>query len=136
MPTTYDITEVVRRTGISSATLRYYERERLIKPVGRHGLKRVYQTDIITRLALILLAKQSHFSLAEISDLLDNLDNGLDRAFIGLKIDEIERSMLELKKLKDSLMHIKNCPEINHFNCTNFQTILTHTLSENQTKAP
>lgn len=127
-----NISEVVQLTGISSATLRFYEKKGLIAPIGRDGLKRLYKPEVLTRLALILLAKQNHFSLDEISILLDNMDTGLDRHFIGSKIEEIEQHIVHLQQIKEGLLHITHCKAENHFLCPNFQNILNNVLAQNQ----
>ena len=57
---------------ISADTLRYYEEERLLSPVGRSaGGYRLYDQDFIRRIRFIKQAQQCGFTLAEIRNLLD-----------------------------------------------------------------
>lgn len=129
--TTYDISEVAQRTGLSSATLRFYEAKGLIKPIGRQGLKRVYHADTLTRLSLILLAKQAQFSLKEMVPMLAQIDQGLNRSLINSKVEELALRIQELTQLQALLQHIQHCPERNHFDCPNFQRILQNAVSQN-----
>ena len=52
-----DISEVVRHSGVAASTLRFYEDKGLIRSIGRHGLKRVYGSGVLDRLALIALGR-------------------------------------------------------------------------------
>ncbi|MGP5732946.1 redox-sensitive transcriptional activator SoxR [Arthrobacter rhombi] len=64
------ITQVSRRSGLTTATLRFYEEQGLIAPVGRVGAKRVYRRHILRRLAFIAAAQRVGLSLAEIREAL------------------------------------------------------------------
>lgn len=68
-----DIGRVAELTGLTTATIRYYESKGLITPAGRRGLTRIYDEEVLTRLSLIILAKQGHFSLDEIAVMLSEL---------------------------------------------------------------
>ncbi len=46
-----DIGEVIQRSGLPASTLRFYEDKKLIEPVGRNGLRRNYDADVLDRLA-------------------------------------------------------------------------------------
>jgi DNA-binding transcriptional MerR regulator len=66
------IGELARTTGVSTNTLRYYEREGLL-PCPRRGASgyREYEGNAVDRVHFILRAKELGFSLEEIADLLD-----------------------------------------------------------------
>ncbi len=53
-----DIGRVAELTGLTTATIRYYESKGLITPAGRKGLTRIYDEEVLTRLSLTILAKQ------------------------------------------------------------------------------
>lgn len=132
-PIEMDITEVAKATGLASSAIRYYEKKGLINSIGRKGLKRVYHRDILSRLALISLAQQAHFSLDEIAQLSSNQKiPSIDRTIVHLKIEEIDNKINELKRLKKGLEHIQTCPEENHFQCNRFQKILALSLKKNK----
>lgn len=134
-PIEMDITEVVKATGIASSAIRYYEKKGLINSIGRKGIKRVYHRDVLSRLALISLAQQAHFSLDEIVQLSANQKiPTIDRNIVHLKIEEIDNKINELKRLKKGLEHIQVCPEKNHFQCSRFQKILALSLKKRTSK--
>ena len=62
----FDTAEVSRRTGVPASTLRYYDEKGLIRPIGRRGLRRLFDAGVLDRLALIALGRSAGFSLAEI----------------------------------------------------------------------
>ncbi|MGY4346913.1 DNA-binding transcriptional MerR regulator [Bradyrhizobium sp. GM7.3] len=64
---TIDIAEVARRSGVPASTLRFYEEKRLIAPIGRRGLRRLFDLEILDRLALIALGRAAGFSLDEVA---------------------------------------------------------------------
>ena len=130
-----NIGRVARLTGLTTATIRYYESKGLITPAGRKGLTRIYEPEVLTRLSLIILAKQGHFSLDEIAVLLNKLpEKGIEQTTIKAKISEIDDKIRELQKLKQGLLHIKQCPAENHLKCPNFRKILAVSLKKNREK--
>lgn len=62
-----DIGEVAARSGVPASTLRYYEEIGLIGSLGRRGLRRQFDADVLLRLSLIGLGKAAGFSLVEIA---------------------------------------------------------------------
>lgn len=129
------ITRVAELTGLTSATIRFYESKGLIAPIGRKGLTRIYDPEVLTRLSLIILAKQAQFSLDEIEKMLSNLpENGIQRPILRAKIDDIDKKILELQKLKQGLLHIEQCTAENHLQCPKFQQILSISLKKSVAK--
>mgnify|MGYP001964731658 CR=1 FL=1 len=61
-----DIAEVAAQAGVPASTLRYYEEKGLITSIGRSGLRRVFDSGVVERLALIALGRAAGFSLDEI----------------------------------------------------------------------
>lgn len=131
-----DIGRVAELTGLTTATIRYYESKGLITPAGRRGLTRIYDEEVLTRLSLIILAKQGHFSLDEIAVMLSELPSkGIERTAIQAKITEIDQKILELQNLKQGLLHIEQCPAENHLAYPKFRKILSVSLKKNRSKA-
>lgn len=64
-----DISEVAKRSGLPASTLRYYEERGLIASVGRQGLRRRFDPEVLEQLALISLGQAAGFSLDEISQM-------------------------------------------------------------------
>jgi len=46
-----DIAEVAQRSGIPASTLRFYEEKGLIASRGRRGLRRLFDSGVLDRLA-------------------------------------------------------------------------------------
>ena len=61
-----DIGEVVKRSGVPASTLRYYEQLGLLQSLGRRGLRRQYDEQVLERLALIGLGQAAGLSLQQI----------------------------------------------------------------------
>lgn len=65
------IDEVVRRTGLSSRALRFYEARGLIAPLRTHNGRRLYAAADLTRLHQIVALKKAGLSLGDIKRLFD-----------------------------------------------------------------
>ena len=60
---------VARMAGVKPSTLRYYESIGLIPAPRRINRRRCYDAEILQRLALVQLAQQAGFTIAEIQTL-------------------------------------------------------------------
>lgn len=67
------IGEVARRTGLSVATIRFYESRGLVHARRSTGNQRVFRRADIRRLSFILIAQRLGFSLTDIGQHLDTL---------------------------------------------------------------
>lgn len=120
-----DIGEVVRRAGVSASTLRFYEQEGLIAPLGRHGLRRVYDASVLERLALIAIGRAAGFTLEEIARMFapDGRPR-IERRRLAARADELDRTIRRLVALRDGLRHAAACPARDHLECPTFRRIL------------
>lgn len=119
-----DIGEVSEQTGLSPATLRYYETKQLIAPSGRNGLRRRYDPSILGTLSLILLGKKAGFSLDEIRAFVQpDGESNIPATALMLKADEIDLRIAELTALRDGLCHVAQCSAPTHASCPKFQRI-------------
>src|SRR3546814_4531712 len=66
----FSITDLSTEFGVTARALRFYEDEGLISP-SRKGLSRIYSKRDRARLAWILRAKRTGFSLADIREMID-----------------------------------------------------------------
>ncbi|POB13572.1 MerR family DNA-binding protein [Halobacteriovorax sp. DA5] len=124
-----DISELSKVKSLASSKIRYYEKIGLIKSIGRHGLKRVFPKGVIHNLSFISLAQSCGLSLEEISSMLTaNGKFKVRRSLFTKKINEIDEQIEKLKKMKNSLEHLNNCKEKDHFECANFQKLLKDAL--------
>ena len=71
MSDSMDIKDVVRRTGLSSRALRFYEAKGLIAPLRTYAGRRMFGPAELLRLHQIVVLKSAGISLAQIKNLLD-----------------------------------------------------------------
>ncbi|WP_432723304.1 helix-turn-helix domain-containing protein [Jeongeupia wiesaeckerbachi] len=135
--TTLDIAEVARQSGLPASTLRYYEEKGLIRPVGRHGLRRHYHPEVLQRLALIGLGRIAGFALDDIAAMFDaDGQPQIDRQQLLAKADELDRTLRQLSALRDGLRHAAHCPAPNHLACPSFQNLLQQAPARRANKPP
>lgn len=120
-----DITEVAQRSGLPASTLRFYEEKRLIASVGRRGLHRVFDPNVLERLALIALGRSAGFSLDEIA-LMFSSDGRprINRQMLAAKAEELDKTIRKLTKMRDGLRHAVACRAPSHMECPTFRRIL------------
>ena len=120
-----DISEVVQRSGLPPSTLRYYEERGLIESVGRRGLHRQFDEQVLERLALISVGQAAGFSLDEIARMFaaDGRPR-IERKVLAEKADELDRSIRELTAMRDGLRHAARCPAPSHMECPTFRRLL------------
>ncbi|MBT2785510.1 MULTISPECIES: helix-turn-helix domain-containing protein [unclassified Halomonas] len=120
-----DISELSRKSGIPASKLRYYEEVGLIRSVGRNGLRRVFETDVLTRLSLIALGQVAGFSLTEMREMLGSeRQPEIDRDMVSTKADLLDRRIKELTALRDGLRHVVTCEAPSHLECPTFQRLM------------
>lgn len=121
-----DISEVAKRSGVPASTLRFYEEKGLIASVGRSGLRRQFESSVYERLALIALARAAGFSLEEIAGVFspDGRAAHIDRALLSAKADELDRTIVRLRAMRNGLRHAAVCRAPSHFECPTFRKLL------------
>lgn len=120
-----DIGEVVRRSGVPASTLRFYEEKRLIAPIGRRGLRRLYDPGVLERLALVALGRTAGFSLDEIARMF--VDQGrprIDRKMLAARAEELDRTIRKLSAIREGLRHAAACRAPSHMECPTFRRLL------------
>ena len=120
-----DITEVTRRTGVPTSTLRFYEEKGLIASIGRRGLHRVFKAEVLERLALIAMGRAAGFSLDEIGRMF--APDGrlrIDRRMLAAKAEELDGTIRQLTAMRESLRHAAACPAPSHMECPKFRRLL------------
>ena len=112
---TIGIGEAARRAGVAIDTVRYYEREGLIKPAARldSGYRRYGEAEL-RRLRFIRRAKALGFSLDDIRSLLSLSD---ERSVAKVKraaqdkLADVDRRIAELRRIRSGLnLLIEACP--------------------------
>ena len=125
-----DIAEVAKRAGLPTSTLRFYEEKGLISSIGRNGQRRLFAAQVLERLAVIALGRSAGFSLEEIRSMLPSGGKiQVRREMLLARADQVERSIKQLKAVRDGLRHAANCPEENHLDCPTFQRLMRAALA-------
>jgi len=120
-----DIAEVAKRSGLPASTLRFYEEKGLISSVGRQGLRRLFSSNVLERLALVALGRAAGFSLDEIARMLGAKGNPeIDRALLASKADELDKTIQKLTAMRDGLKHAAVCSAPSHMECPKFRRLL------------
>ena len=120
-----DISEVARRTGVPSSTLRFYEKKGLISATSLAGERRRFAPDVLDQLALIALGQAGGLSLDEIRAMLSPTGAPqVDRKVLLTKADEIDATIKRLRAMSEGLRHAAECPAANHAECPTFQRLL------------
>lgn len=120
-----DIGEVSARSGVPASTLRYYEERGLIAPVGRRGLRRVFEAGVLETLALIALGQSVGFSLDQIARMLaPGAGVRIDRRALAAKADDLDGTIRRLTAMRDGLRHASVCPARSHMECPSFRRLL------------
>jgi DNA-binding transcriptional MerR regulator len=117
-----DIADVAQRSGVPASTLRFYEAKGLIASAGRRGMRRLFDSKVLERLAVIALGRVAGFSLEEIAQSFSP-DGRLriERARLTAKAEELDRTIQKLTAIRDDLRHAAACPAPSHMECPNFQ---------------
>jgi MerR family copper efflux transcriptional regulator len=108
----FTIGQLAREAGVGVETIRFYEREKLLKKPARSpsGYRR-FGEDAVARLVFIRRAKDLGFSLAEIRELLAlRADPKKDCSAVNrraqTKIVEIEERIRDLQRMKRALLNL------------------------------
>ncbi|AZO77935.1 MULTISPECIES: helix-turn-helix domain-containing protein [unclassified Bosea (in: a-proteobacteria)] len=120
-----DIGEVAERSGVAPSTLRYYEEIGLIASLGRQGLRRQFDGDVLLKLSLIAMGKAAGFSLEEIAGMFGRDGKpDIPRDQLRERADALQRQMIELRTLRDVLRHVADCPAPSHLECPTFRKLM------------
>jgi DNA-binding transcriptional MerR regulator len=121
---------VARRSGVPASALRFYEEKRLIASIGRHGLRRVFDTGVLERLSLIALGRAAGFSLDEIGRMFaPDGKPRIDRQMLSARANELDGTIRKLIALRRGLQHAAVCPAPSHMECPTFRRLLRTAVS-------
>ena len=120
-----DISNLSKRSGVPASTLRYYEEKKLIKSIGRNGLKRLFDTYIFEQLDFIALGQRAGFSLEDIQAMLTTKGKyEVNRDKLQEKAQEIGQHVKQLTAIQRCLEHAAKCSAERHSECPKFQKLL------------
>lgn len=112
--TVLSIGETSSLLGLSTDTLRYYEKSGLLPRVARNNSgRRIYDEQDLSKLRFIIRSKKMKFSLSEIADLLQMRQEPQTvkdeiRLLTAQKLSDIEASIEELSHLRNELTLLLN----------------------------
>ena len=106
---TFTIGQLAKAAGVNIQTVRFYEREGILKPQSRRESGyRIYNDESLKRLSFIRQAKDLGFSLEDIQSLLNLRVRSVERcsqvrARAEQKIKDVQQKIAHLKKLEKTL---------------------------------
>ncbi len=106
------IGKLAKRAGVSTDTVRFYERCGLLQPPARSASNyRLYPEKEVRRLKFIVRAKNLGFTLNEIKDLLTlrgdpNATKGQVKALAEAKIADLKERIAEMQRILATLIRI------------------------------
>jgi len=107
------ISELAQKTGLTSHTIRFYEKRGLLaNRYIQRGTNnyRQYSKEAIERITMITTLHAAGFTLSEIKDIMDKWDAGKltpqdGELFLQQKMDEIDARIAELMQCKVTLLN-------------------------------
>jgi MerR family transcriptional regulator, thiopeptide resistance regulator len=102
-----DIREVVKRTGLTSRALRFYEARGLLQPLRTYDGRRIYGRGELERIQQILALKRAGLSLAQIGKV--TARGSIDLcSIVEAQLEVIEERKAELDQARGLLLSIKS----------------------------
>jgi DNA-binding transcriptional MerR regulator len=102
-----DIKEVVRRTGLTSRALRFYEARGLVAPVRTHTGRRLYGAAALERINQIVALKRAGLTLAQIQRMTAKRPLELAR-LIDVQLEALEERRSEIAEARALLLSVKS----------------------------
>jgi DNA-binding transcriptional MerR regulator len=102
-----DISEVCRRTGLTSRALRFYEARELVAPLRTYSGRRLYGPGELERLNLIVALKRAGLTLSQIAKLTGSGALNLEQ-LIDAQLAAIAERKAELKEAESLLRTVKS----------------------------
>ncbi|MGH7499232.1 MAG: MerR family transcriptional regulator [Gemmatimonadales bacterium] len=107
------IGELARRAGISPSAVRYYERVGLLPKPARANGRRIYAADALSRLAVILHARNIGFSITETRQLVSMFPSAAPSArwkvLAAAKLEAMDALIAHAQAMKTMLRLISRC---------------------------
>lgn len=105
---------IAKRTGLRVSAIRFYESAGLIPPTRRAGGKRVYDASVFEAIALVQLAQDAGFTLAETRTLIAGFERGTPanarwHAMARRKLVDVEERIERARTMKQVLERLLRC---------------------------
>lgn len=102
-----DIREVVRKTGLTSRALRFYEARGLVAPVRTHSGRRLYGAQALERINQIVALKRAGLTLAQIQRMTARRPLDLAR-LIEAQLEMLAARQTEIAEARALLLSVKS----------------------------
>ena len=136
----HQIGEAARQSGVSSANIRFYEKEKLLSPYGRgENSYRFYSKSDVHQLRFIRLCRAMDMSLDEVRTLLGlDLNNKSDckaaREALDGHLSHVRARLVELKALEKDLKALRGRCDGSDTRCHIIEAL--HQLADAQAARP
>jgi MerR family redox-sensitive transcriptional activator SoxR len=105
---------IARRAGVTASALRFYEQEGLLPAPPRVGGQRRYEPDVLQRLAVIRMAQEAGFTIAEIRTLFSGFPEDAPasdrwRDLARHKIPEVDAMIRRMQAVREVLEESLRC---------------------------
>ena len=105
---------IAKRTGLPVSTIRFYESAGVIPPTRRVGGKRMYDESIFEAIALVQLAQDAGFTLAEAKMLVSGFERSTPasvrwQTMARRKLVDVEERIEQARKMKEVLERLLRC---------------------------
>ena len=111
----FQIGEFAKRSGVSTDTLRFYEKNGLIVPAGRsESGYRLYNETNLQQIHFILKSKEVGLSLEDIKELMEIRLEATEhscaevKAITSAKLRLVDEKLVELKRIRSALEKMNN----------------------------
>ena len=117
------IGEVARRAGVQPSAIRYYESAGVLPAARRVSGRRRYDEAVLDRLAVVRLAQQAGFTVAEIRALVAGFDPGTPpaarwQALATRKLAEVDELLAHARRMRTLLERALACACLRLEDCT------------------
>jgi MerR family redox-sensitive transcriptional activator SoxR len=97
------IGEVAERAHLTTSTIRYYERRRLLIADARRSGQRRYRTATLRRLIFIGMLQDAGLALADIAGILEASDVGEWKAIAKSRLEVLDDEIARLQRAREYL---------------------------------
>lgn len=118
------IGELAGHFGLATHVLRHWEAAGLLQPDRRVNGRRRYGPAQLTRVAIIVHARQVGIGLDRLRVMLTTEDATARRAVLRHHRDELDRQIVRATASRDLLDHALACPSEDFLDCPDFQHLV------------
>lgn len=116
------IGDVARRSGLPSSTLRYYEKEKLIRRPRRVSGRRDYDDEVFANLRLIRMALESGFTISQARTLIHGFSTTSSppqrwRTLATKKLKDVQTQIAQLQRAELLLKRATKCECLSLADC-------------------